>query len=334
MTGKRILVTGGAGFLGSHLCAHLLRTGCEVVCLDNFSTGSEQNLTSLKSDRKFQIVRHDVIDPIRIEADQIYNLACPASPVHYQLNPIATIEANVLGARNMLRLAALTGARILQASTSEVYGDPQMHPQVESYWGHVNPIGPRSCYDEGKRLAETLMMDYHRQQGVAVRIVRIFNTYGPGMAVDDGRVVSNLILQALRNEPLTLFGAGSQTRSFCYVTDLIEGVWKLMNAEGIDGPVNLGNPHEVTIRELAETIISLCGSRSAIVHRPLPHDDPARRRPDITLAMEQLNWRPAVSLTEGLLKTISYFDNLLSSQPMGEHSLAAQGIPEPLARAD
>jgi UDP-glucuronate decarboxylase len=306
-------VTGGAGFLGSHLCDHLLQSGSEVLCLDNFFTGSKQNVAHLAANQKFELIRHDVVEPIMLEVDQIYNLACPASPVHYQSNPIATIETNVMGAINMLRMAARARARILQASTSEVYGDAKVHPQVESYWGHVNPIGPRSCYDEGKRLAETLMMDYHRQDGVSIRIVRIFNTYGPRMAVNDGRVVSNFIVQALRNEPITIHGDGSQTRSFCYVTDLIEGVSKLMNAEGIVGPVNIGNPEEVTIRELAESIISLSGSKSRIVHGPLPHEDPVQRRPDITLAKERLGWRPTVPLNEGLLRTISYFESMLST---------------------
>jgi UDP-glucuronate decarboxylase len=310
---NRVLVTGGAGFLGSHLCDHLLQSGSEVLCLDNFFTGSKQNVAHLAANQKFELIRHDVVEPIMLEVDQIYNLACPASPVHYQSNPIATIETNVMGAINMLRMAARARARILQASTSEVYGDAKVHPQVESYWGHVNPIGPRSCYDEGKRLAETLMMDYHRQDGVSIRIVRIFNTYGPRMAVNDGRVVSNFIVQALRNEPITIHGDGSQTRSFCYVTDLIEGVSKLMNAEGIVGPVNIGNPEEVTIRELAESIISLSGSKSRIVHGPLPHEDPVQRRPDITLAKERLGWRPTVPLNEGLLRTISYFESMLST---------------------
>ncbi|MBZ5608716.1 MAG: SDR family oxidoreductase [Acidobacteriia bacterium] len=309
---KRILVTGGAGFLGSHLCDRLVSSGDEVICLDNFFTGSKDNVAHLLSNPHFEIVRHDLVNPILLEADQIYNFACPASPVHYQYNPVKTVKTNVLGTINMLGLAKRVRARILQASTSEVYGDPNEHPQKESYWGHVNPIGIRSCYDEGKRVAETLMMDYHRQNGVDIRIVRIFNTYGPRMAVNDGRVVSNFIVQALRNQPITIYGDGKQTRSFCYVSDLIEGVWRLMSTEGLTGPVNIGNPNEFTIRELADTVVSLTGSRSEIVHLPLPQDDPVQRRPDISLAKEKLGWQPQVPLKEGLVRTIEYFEKRLS----------------------
>jgi UDP-glucuronate decarboxylase len=309
---KRVLVTGGAGFLGSHLCDRLIETGAEVICLDNFFTGSKGNIAHLVSHPHFEVVRHDVVHPILLEVDQIYNFACPASPVHYQYNPVKTVKTNVMGTINMLGLAKRLRARVLQASTSEVYGDPKEHPQKESYWGHVNPIGLRSCYDEGKRVAETLMMDYHRQNGVEIRIVRIFNTYGPRMAVDDGRVVSNFIVQALRNRPITIYGDGRQTRSFCYVSDLIEGVWRLMNADGLTGPVNIGNPNEFTIRELAELVISLTGSRSEIVSLPLPQDDPTQRQPDISLARRQLGWEPKVELREGLKSTIEYFERRLS----------------------
>jgi UDP-glucuronate decarboxylase len=312
LTAKRVLVTGGAGFLGSHLCDRLIETGAEVICLDNFFTGSKRNIAHLLSNPHFEVVRHDVVHPILLEVDQIYNFACPASPVHYQYNPVKTVKTNVMGAINMLGLAKRLRARILQASTSEVYGDPREHPQRESYWGHVNPVGQRSCYDEGKRVAETLMMDYHRQNGVDIRIVRIFNTYGPRMAVDDGRVVSNFIVQALRNQPITIYGDGRQTRSFCYVSDLIEGVRLLMNADGLTGPVNIGNPGEFTIRELADTVISLTGSRSEIVSLPLPQDDPAQRQPDIALASEELGWQPKVALREGLKSTIAYFERRLS----------------------
>ena len=312
MPRQRIVVTGGAGFLGSHLCDRLLESGADVICLDNFFTGSKSNVAHLLSHPRFEIVRHDLVHPILLEVDQIYNFACPASPVHYQYNPVKTVKTSVMGAINMLGLAKRVRARILQASTSEVYGDPKVHPQTESYWGHVNPIGPRSCYDEGKRLAETLMMDYHRQNGVDIRIARIFNTYGPRMAVNDGRVVSNFIVQALRNQPITVYGGGAQTRSFCYVSDLIEGVRRLMNTEGLTGPVNIGNPSEFTIRELAEMVISLTGSRSEIVHRPLPQDDPVQRQPDISLAREKLAWEPTVPLKEGLALTIQYFEKALS----------------------
>jgi UDP-glucuronate decarboxylase len=312
MTPKRIVVTGGAGFLGSHLCEWLLASGAEVICLDNFFTGLKSNVAHLLSNSRFEIVRHDLVYPILLEVDQIYNLACPASPVHYQYNPVKTVKTNVMGTVNMLGLAKRLRARILQASTSEVYGDPKEHPQKESYWGHVNPIGPRSCYDEGKRVAETLMMDYHRQNNVEIRIARIFNTYGPRMALNDGRVVSNFIVQALLNRPITIYGDGGQTRSFCYVSDLIDGVWRLMNAEGLTGPVNIGNPNEFTIRELAELVVALTGSRSEIVHCPLPQDDPVRRQPDISLAREKLGWQPKVPLKEGLPPTIAYLEKLLS----------------------
>ena len=309
---KRILVTGGAGFLGSHLCDRLIEGGAEVICLDNFFTGNKRNVAHLLSNPHFEIVRHDIVHPILVEVDQIYNFACPASPVHYQYNPVKTVKTNVMGAINMLGMAKRLRARVLQASTSEVYGDPQVHPQTEEYWGNVNPIGIRSCYDEGKRIAETLMMDYHRQNGVDIRIVRIFNTYGPRMAVNDGRVVSNFIVQALRNEPITIYGEGTQTRSFCYVSDLLEGIWRLMNTEGLAGPVNIGNPNEFTIRELAELVIEMTGSRSEIVRRPLPQDDPVQRQPDISLAKAKLGWEPAVQLREGLKPTIDYFDKVLA----------------------
>ncbi len=309
----RILVTGGAGFIGSHLCERLLREGHDVLCLDNFFTGRKANVTPFLSNPRFELIRHDVTEPILLEVDQIYNLACPASPVHYQYNPVKTIKTSVLGAIHMLGLAKRVKARILQASTSEVYGDPQIHPQPEAYWGHVNPIGIRSCYDEGKRVAETLMMDYHRQNKVDVRIIRIFNTYGPRMALEDGRVVSNLIAQALRGEDLTVFGDGAQTRSFCYVDDLVEGMVRLMNREGTTGPVNVGNPTETTVLEFARRILEYTGSRSKIVHRPLPSDDPKQRQPDITLARELLGWEPKVPLEAGLEKTIEYFQGILAS---------------------
>lgn len=309
----RILVTGGAGFIGSHLCERLLRAGHEVLCLDNFFTGGKDNIRHLLGHDHFELIRHDIIMPIELEVDQIYNLACPASPVHYQFNPVRTIQANVLGVTNMLELAKRTKARIFQASTSEVYGDPQVHPQPESYWGHVNPIGVRACYDEGKRVAETLMMDYHRQHGVQVRIARVFNTYGPRAAVNDGRVISNFITQALRGEELTVYGDGKQTRSFCYVDDMVEGLIRLMeHGDGaFTGPVNLGNPGEFTILELAERIIAMAGSRSGLVFKPLPSDDPAQRRPDITLARQHLGWEPRVPLEIGLARTVEYFRDVL-----------------------
>ncbi|MBL0160851.1 MAG: SDR family oxidoreductase [Bryobacterales bacterium] len=313
MKQNRVLVTGGAGFLGSHLCDKLIASGASVLCLDNFFTGSKNNVAHLLANPNFEVIRHDVTEPILLEVDQIYNLACPASPVHYQYNPVKTVKTSVMGAIHMLGLAKRVRARILQASTSEVYGDPLQHPQTEAYWGHVNPIGIRSCYDEGKRLAETLMMDYHRQNNVDVRIIRIFNTYGPRMAVNDGRVVSNFIVQALRNQPITIYGDGTQTRSFCYVSDLLEGMWRLMNTEGLTGPVNVGNPNEFTIRELAELVISMTGSRAEIVHLPLPQDDPVQRQPDITLAKEKLGWAPAVMLKDGLGPTIAHFERELSA---------------------
>ncbi|MCW5976604.1 MAG: SDR family oxidoreductase [Bryobacteraceae bacterium] len=311
MRGKRVLVTGGAGFLGSHLCDRLLAEGAEVLCLDNFFTGAKRNIAHLLGNDRFEVIRHDVVQPIFLEVDQIYNFACPASPVHYQYNPVKTVKTNVMGAIHMLGLAKRVKARILQASTSEVYGDPLEHPQKESYWGHVNPIGLRSCYDEGKRVAETLMMDYHRQNNVDVKIVRIFNTYGPRMAVSDGRVVSNFIVQALRNEPITIYGDGSHTRSFCFVSDLIEGCVRMMNSEGFTGPVNLGNPGEFSIRELAEIVVRLTGSKSEVIRKPLPQDDPEQRKPDISLAHEKLKWQPKVNLEEGLRQTIEYFERVI-----------------------
>ncbi len=308
---KKILITGGAGFLGSHLCERLLGEGHDVICLDNFFTGSKNNILHLLPHPHFELIRHDIINPIYLEVEEIYNLACPASPVHYQYNPIKTIKTNVMGAINTLGLAKRVKATILQASTSEVYGDPEVHPQPESYWGRVNPIGIRSCYDEGKRTAECLMMDYHRQNQVRIKIARIFNTYGPRMALNDGRVVSNLIVQALRGEDMTVFGDGSQTRSFCYVDDMIDGLVRLMESPAeLIGPVNLGNPVEFTILELAEILIRMTGSRSKIAFKPLPQDDPSQRKPDIALAGEKLGWQPRVPLEDGLAKTIAYFRSL------------------------
>ena len=304
---KRILVTGGAGFLGSHLCDRLIEAGNDVICLDNLFTGSKDNIRHLLSNPYFEFIRHDVTEPIYLEVDQIFNLACPASPVHYQYNPIKTAKTSVLGAMNMLGLAKRVKARILQASTSEVYGNPEVHPQPEEYWGKVNPIGIRSCYDEGKRLAETLFFDYHRQNGVDIRVIRIFNTYGPRMNLSDGRVVSNFIVQALKGEDITVYGDGTQTRSFCYVDDLIDGMVRMMETENFTGPVNIGNPVEFTMLELAEKIVALTGSASKIVHRPLPSDDPLQRRPVIDLAKEKLGWAPKILLEEGLEKTIKYF---------------------------
>jgi UDP-glucuronate decarboxylase len=305
---QRILVTGGAGFLGSHLCDRLITAGHDVVCLDNFFTGSKDNVLHLIGKPHFELIRHDITMPIYLEVDRIYNLACPASPIHYQFNPIKTIKTSVMGAINMLGIAKRVKARVLQASTSEVYGDPEVHPQTEGYWGRVNPIGIRSCYDEGKRAAECLMMDYRRQNKVDAKIVRIFNTYGPRMAIGDGRVVSNFIVQAIRGEDMTLYGDGSQTRSFCYVDDLVDGMILAMETPSdFAGPVNLGNPEEFTIRNLAETVIHMTGSRSRIVLRPLPQDDPVQRQPNITLAKEKLGWEPKVPLEEGLAKTIAYF---------------------------
>ena len=309
---KKILVTGGAGFIGSHLCERLLNDGNDVICLDNFFTGSKQNILHLLDSRFFELVRHDVIDPYKAEVDEIYNLACPASPIHYQYNAIKTVKTSVMGAINMLGLAKRLNAKILQASTSEVYGDPSVHPQEESYWGNVNPIGERACYDEGKRIAETLFMSYHRQNHVKIKIIRIFNTYGPRMQPDDGRVVSNFIVQALSNKPITIYGDGSQTRSFQYVDDLIEGMVRTMaTPDDFTGPVNLGNPGEFTIKQLAEKIITMTGSRSEIIYKPLPSDDPVRRRPDISLAQKNLNWQPMVNLEQGLAKTIAYFEDYL-----------------------
>jgi UDP-glucuronate decarboxylase len=308
----RILVTGGAGFLGSHLCDRLLRERHEVICLDNFFTGRRRNLHAYLANPDFELIRHDVVEPILLEVDRIYHLACPASPVHYQYNPVKTIKTNVLGTHNMLGLAKRTRARFLLASTSEVYGDPKVHPQIEDYWGNVNPIGTRSCYDEGKRVAETFTMDYHRQNRVDVRIVRIFNTYGPRMLADDGRVVSNFIVQALKGEPITVYGDGSQTRSFCYVDDLIDGLVRMMESENFIGPVNLGNPSEFTILELAKKIIAMTGSRSQIVQRPLPSDDPTQRQPNIMLAKQKLGWEPKVDVDQGFATTIDYFKKELA----------------------
>ena len=308
---KRTLVTGGAGFLGSFLCERLLTAGHEVIALDNFFTGSKQNIDHLFGNSNFELIRHDVVEPILIEVDWIFNLACPASPVHYQYNPVKTVKTSVMGTINMLGLAKRVRARILQASTSEVYGDPEVHPQTEDYWGSVNPIGPRSCYDEGKRVAETLVMDYHRQNQVDVKIIRIFNTYGPRMHPNDGRVVSNFIVAALNNDPITLFGDGSQTRSFCYVDDLIEGILRMMQSEDFIGPVNLGNPGEFTVMELAQKVIQLTNSRSQVIPQEKREDDPTRRRPDISLAQQKLGWQPQVPLEDGLQKTIAYFDRLL-----------------------
>lgn len=318
----RILVTGGAGFIGSHLCERLLRDGHHVICLDNFFTGRRDNVMHLLNEPGFELVRHDVVEPLLLDVDQIFNLACPASPVHYQYNPVKTVKSNVLGALNMLTLAKRQGARILQASTSEVYGDPSVHPQPESYWGNVNPIGPRSCYDEGKRVAETLMMDFHREHRVDIRIARIFNTYGPRMLEADGRVVSNFIVQALRGEPLTIYGDGSQTRSFCFVSDLIEGLVRLMNTQGANQPVNLGNPVEFTMRELAHEVAELCGRETAVVMQPLPQDDPRQRKPDITRARVWLGWEPTIQLREGLQRTIAFF-----RERRRRHSETATAVP-------
>jgi UDP-glucuronate decarboxylase len=303
----RILITGGAGFLGSHLCDRLIKDGGEVICLDNFFTGRKQNIEHLIEHPRFELMRHDIIDPFKIEVDQIYNLACPASPVHYQFNPIKTVKTSVMGAINCLGLAKRVRARIFQASTSEVYGDPQVHPQPESYWGHVNPIGRRSCYDEGKRCAETLFFDYHRENHVDIRVARIFNTYGPRMLADDGRVVSNFVVQALKGEDLTVYGDGMQTRSFCYVDDLIEGFVRFMNQTETVGPLNLGNPREFTMLQLAELTLQMVGGKSKIIHKPLPADDPKQRKPDIALAQKVLKWEPTVQLAEGLKRTIDYF---------------------------
>ncbi len=312
---KRVLVTGGAGFIGSHLCARLLESGADVLCVDNFFTGSKRNLLPLMGNPGFELMRHDVTFPLYVEVDQIYNLACPASPVHYQHDPVQTTKTSVHGAINMLGLAKRVGATILQASTSEVYGDPAIHPQVESYWGNVNPIGIRSCYDEGKRCAETLFFDYHRQHKTKIKVARIFNTYGPNMHPADGRVVSNFIVQALRGEPITIYGDGQQTRSFCYVDDLVDGLMRLMNSGAdVTGPINLGNPGEFTMLELAQAVIELTGARSTLVFQPLPSDDPRQRQPDNSLAKAALDWSPKVELREGLSRTIAYFDALLSDR--------------------
>ena len=312
MIKKKILVTGGAGFLGSHLCEKLLNQGHEVVCMDNYFTGQKQNVVHLLKNPFFELIRHDVTMPFFIEVDEIYNLACPASPVHYQYNPIKTVKTSVMGAINMLGLAKRIRAKVLQASTSEVYGDPEIHPQTESYWGHVNPIGPRSCYDEGKRVAETLFVNYHKQNKVRIKIIRIFNTYGPRMHPNDGRVVSNFIVQALKGEDITIYGDGTQTRSFCYVDDLLEGMVRLMNSrEEFTGPVNIGNPGEFTMIELAERVLKLTGSKSKLIHLALPADDPLQRKPDISLARKELGWEPAIALEEGLVKTIEYFKTII-----------------------
>ena len=313
MATKRILITGGAGFIGSNLCKFLLAKGHEVICLDNYFTGSKTNVASLLDNPKFELVRHDVVMPMHFEVDEIYNLACPASPVHYQYDPIKTLKTNVIGALNVLELAQRVNAKVLQASTSEVYGDPIVHPQTESYWGNVNPIGIRSCYDEGKRCAETLCMDYARQNGVESKIVRIFNTYGPNMNPQDGRVVSNFIVQALAGQPITIYGDGKQTRSFCYVDDLVNGLVQMMEFEGeISGPINLGNPNEFTMIQLAEKVIELTGTTSSLCFEPLPQDDPKQRQPDISLAKEVLLWEPKIPLEQGLIKTITYFRSIMN----------------------
>ena len=315
LTERRVLITGGAGFIGSHLCDRLLERGDEVLCVDNFFTGTRRNVHHLLSHPRFELTRHDICFPLYVEVDQIFNLACPASPIHYQFDPVQTTKVSVIGSINMLGLAKRVKAKILQASTSEVYGDPAVHPQQESYWGNVNPIGPRSCYDEGKRCAETLFFDYRRQHKLPIKVARIFNTYGPGMHPADGRVVSNFVIQALRNEDITVYGEGQQTRSFCYRDDLVEGLIRLMETpDGVTGPVNLGNPVEFTIRQLAEQVIELTGSSSRIVFHPLPQDDPRQRRPDISLAKDLLAWEPKVQLRDGLKKTIAYFDKLLREE--------------------
>lgn len=312
---RRVLVTGGAGFIGSHLCERLLADGADVLCVDNYFTGSKANIVGLMGHPHFEIMRHDVTFPLYVEVDEIYNLACPASPVHYQYDPVQTTKTSVHGAINMLGLAKRVGAKIFQASTSEVYGDPKVHPQPESYWGHTNPIGPRACYDEGKRCAETLFFDYRRQHGLSIKVARIFNTYGPKMHPNDGRVVSNFIVQALQNQPVTIYGDGSQTRSFCYVDDLVEAFVRLMRLEDdFSGPMNLGNPGEFTILELAEKAIAATGSRSEIIRKPLPADDPIQRQPDISLAREKLGWEPKIALDEGLARAIDYFDRLLGNK--------------------
>jgi UDP-glucuronate decarboxylase len=309
---KRVLVTGGAGFIGSFLCERLLNSGHDVICLDNFFTGQKDNIRHLIDNKNFEIIRHDVTLPIYLEVDQVFNFACPASPVHYQYNPIKTLKTNIMGTMNMLGLAKRAKARLLHASTSEVYGDPKEHPQPETYWGHVNPIGIRSCYDEGKRAAETLMMDYHRENQVDSKIIRIFNTYGPRMRIDDGRVVSNFIVQALKGNDITIYGDGSQSRSFCYIDDLVDVILLMMGKNNFSGPVNTGNPNEFTILTLAEKILDIIGSKSKIIYGELPSDDPTQRQPDISLAKRELNWEPIIQLEEGLKKTIPYFENILS----------------------
>ena len=324
----RVLVTGGSGFIGSHLCERLLAENREVLCVDNYYTGRRQNIEHLLANPRFEVLRHDITLPLYVEVDEIYNLACPASSVHYQFDPVQTLKTSVHGAINMLGLAKRIKAKIFQASTSEVYGDPHIHPQPESYWGHVNPLGPRACYDEGKRAAETLFFDYHRQHGVRIKVARIFNTYGPRMHPDDGRVVSNFIMQALRGEPITIYGDGSQTRSFGYVDDLVEGIVRLMASEdSFLGPVNLGNPNEMTVRELAERVIAVTGSRSSLVFKPLPVDDPRQRRPDITLARQKLNWSPNVPLSAGLERTVAYFRSIAAGKLAG-------GEPKPKTAAN
>jgi UDP-glucuronate decarboxylase len=334
---RRILVTGGAGFLGSHLCERLLREGHEVLCIDNYFTGRRANIAHLFAHPRFEVLRHDVTFPLYVEVDEIYNLACPASPVHYQFDPVQTTKTSVHGAINMLGLAKRLKAKIFQASTSEVYGDPQQHPQTESYWGYVNPIGVRSCYDEGKRCAETLFFDYHRQHRLRIKVARIFNTYGPRMLPDDGRVVSNFIVQALRDEPITIYGEGMQTRCFCYVDDQIEAWMRFMDSlDDVVGPMNLGNPQEITVLELAQAIIELTGSRSSIVRRPLPFDDPKRRCPDISLARQTLNWQPKVGLQEGLTRTTAYFESLLrrGKSPAVQMRPTIRSISSPVRRPD
>jgi UDP-glucuronate decarboxylase len=314
---KRILVTGGAGFLGSHLCERLLGTGDEVLCVDNFYTGTKENVLNLLDSPYFELMRHDITFPLYVEVDEIYNLACPASPIHYQYDPVQTTKTSVHGAINMLGLAKRVQAKILQASTSEVYGDPEVHPQTEGYWGRVNTVGPRACYDEGKRCAETLFFDYHRQHGLGIKVARIFNTYGPRMHPDDGRVVSNFIVRALRNEPIEIYGEGLQTRSFCYVDDLVDALLGLMASEpGLIGPMNLGNPNEITIQELAERVVSITGSRSSIVYKPAPQDDPIQRCPDISMASDHLGWTPHVDLDQGLRRTVAYFETILSKSQL------------------
>lgn len=315
----RTLVTGGSGFIGSHLCERLLAEGREVLCVDNYYTGRRQNIEHLLTNPRFEVMRHDITLSLYVEVDEIYNLACPASPVHYQFDPVQTLKTSVHGAINMLGLAKRIKAKIFQASTSEVYGDPHIHPQPESYWGHVNPLGPRACYDEGKRAAETLFFDYHRQHGVRIKVARIFNTYGPRMHPDDGRVVSNFIMQALRDEPITIYGDGSQTRSFGYVDDLVDGIMRLMASDdSFLGPVNLGNPTEMTVRELAEKVVDITGSRSALIFKPLPIDDPKQRQPDITLARQKLNWTPKVPLSDGLERTVAYFQFVMAGEVAGD----------------